>query len=317
MQYTVQASLILGQTGSGLAPLVGAEAMATLRRALRQRLAEIAKDSDRLYALVEVDQRFVWPLAAKRALAVNGCRIDIGRASSSTTQSLTIRLLDLASALELTADLSNEMVEVFRATQPLALQLFASLEMDESSGRRTTQADIELSWPELRIIASSHVTFRSPISPRHWLAMLLRESIPLSSALNQQLWMEFRHAEHDANADGVLDEAELAALGKTMNGHLEFSLADEDDNQSVSVEELVGYFERGMPCVPAPPAKLQVVDGDALEYAKRQIGKYDLNGDGMLTKSEWEKMIIKPTGADANGDGVITAEEYAAFRAKK
>lgn len=54
--------------------------------------------------------------------------------------------------------------------------------------------------------------------------------------------------------------------------------------------------------------------GSQLDWAKRQIAKYDQNGDGQLTANEWEKMIIKPTGADGNGDGVITVEEYAAFR---
>ena len=54
-----------------------------------------------------------------------------------------------------------------------------------------------------------------------------------------------------------------------------------------------------------------------MEWAQRQIAKYDLNRDSQLTANEWEKMIIKPTGADGNGDGVITVEEYAAFRAKK
>lgn len=54
-----------------------------------------------------------------------------------------------------------------------------------------------------------------------------------------------------------------------------------------------------------------------VEWAQKNINKYDKNGDGALTANEWEKMIIKPTGADANGDGVITVEEYAAFRASK
>jgi hypothetical protein len=56
--------------------------------------------------------------------------------------------------------------------------------------------------------------------------------------------------------------------------------------------------------------------GPQMEWATRQIGKYDSNGDGQLTANEWDKMLIKPTGADSNGDGIITVEEYAAFRAK-
>jgi Ca2+-binding EF-hand superfamily protein len=59
------------------------------------------------------------------------------------------------------------------------------------------------------------------------------------------------------------------------------------------------------------------IGGTQMEWATRQIEKYDKNGDGQLTASEWEAMIIKPIGADANGDGILTAEEYAEFRAKK
>lgn len=59
------------------------------------------------------------------------------------------------------------------------------------------------------------------------------------------------------------------------------------------------------------------IGGTQMEWAKRQIAKYDTNGDNQLTAKEWEKMLIKPTGADTSGDGVITVEEYAAFRAKK
>ena len=58
-------------------------------------------------------------------------------------------------------------------------------------------------------------------------------------------------------------------------------------------------------------------DSATMQLAARLIGKYDTNGDGQLTASEWEKMLIKPVGADSNGDGVITVEEYAAFRSKK
>jgi hypothetical protein len=54
-----------------------------------------------------------------------------------------------------------------------------------------------------------------------------------------------------------------------------------------------------------------------LEWAKRQIGKYDKNADGTLSKDEWEKMIVKPDGADKDRDGRLTPEEYAAYRASK
>jgi len=58
-------------------------------------------------------------------------------------------------------------------------------------------------------------------------------------------------------------------------------------------------------------------DNAQVEWAKKQIAKYDKNADGKLTVDEWNNMIVKPDGADANGDGAITIEEYAAFRSKK
>ncbi|GIX00627.1 MAG: hypothetical protein KatS3mg111_3959 [Pirellulaceae bacterium] len=51
-----------------------------------------------------------------------------------------------------------------------------------------------------------------------------------------------------------------------------------------------------------------------LDWAQRQIEKYDSDGDKVLTAEEWSKMLIKPEGADADGDGKLTVEEYARFR---
>lgn len=52
-----------------------------------------------------------------------------------------------------------------------------------------------------------------------------------------------------------------------------------------------------------------------IEWASKQIAKYDKNGDGALTPNEYSEMPIPPKNEwDFDGDGRITAEEYARGR---
>ena len=119
--------------------------------------------------------------------------------------------------------------------------------------------------------------------------------------------------------DNQLSADEFSNLVKELNRPMSFENADKDDNKSVTVEELFEYLESGGPMLRSSPTDAPssaASSNPRLEWAKRTINKYDLNGDGQLTANEWEQMIIKPTAADANHDGIITAEEYAAFREK-
>ena len=50
------------------------------------------------------------------------------------------------------------------------------------------------------------------------------------------------------------------------------------------------------------------------EVTERLFQKYDVDGDGRLSRTEWKKMLIQPTGADLNEDGFLTVEEYLKFR---
>ena len=122
-----------------------------------------------------------------------------------------------------------------------------------------------------------------------------------SSEWNQETLEEF--LKWDLNQDGIIIAQEcLTALanGVRVDGGSSSASASAPSSSSSS------------------PSASSSSSGDAqLDWAKRQIGKYDSNGDGQLTANEWNKMIIKPVGADGNGDGVLTAQEYAEFRAKK
>ena len=64
-----------------------------------------------------------------------------------------------------------------------------------------------------------------------------------------------------------------------------------------------------------PPVDIAnvVVDERTRKYAEAIIKKNDKNGDGVLTASEWESMLMNPSGADFDRDGRITVDEYAAY----
>ncbi len=118
-----------------------------------------------------------------------------------------------------------------------------------------------------------------------------------SSSWNQETLAEFQ--KWDLNRDGIILPSECAtALDRGSRvGNSSSGSTSTATRSTASSKPAIG--------------------GTQMEWAKRQIQKYDQNRDGQLTAKEWENMLIKPVGADANGDGVLTVEEYAAFRARK
>ena len=88
---------------------------------------------------------------------------------------------------------------------------------------------------------------------------------------------------------------------------LQFVKADTNSDGLVTIDELTHYKPDPNQVEKSPPQ---------IEWAMRQIGKYDSDGDGQLSVAECARMIIKPTGADTDGDGFITAKEYSDYRAR-
>lgn len=133
-------------------------------------------------------------------------------------------------------------------------------------------------------------------------------------------------ARSDANADGqvMMNEFSSSWDVETLNEFLKWDLNNDGviipsecliavENGARAGLSTASSSSRGSSASPSA-GNLSATE---MDWAKRQIGRYDTNGDGQLTPKEWENMILKPIGADTSGDGVITAEEYAAFRAKK
>ncbi len=129
-----------------------------------------------------------------------------------------------------------------------------------------------------------------------------------SSTWNSETLNEF--LKWDLNSDGIITAREcLAALeggarvsGSTSSSSTASSSSSAEDSKSSGSSAAAGGG--GTP------------DALTMEWAQRQIAKYDKNNDNQLTAKEWESMFVDPSGADVNGDGIITVEEYAAFRAK-
>lgn len=116
------------------------------------------------------------------------------------------------------------------------------------------------------------------------------ESVPWGSDPN----------ESDANRDGVLSKAELAARtqqrwssrsrgGRSSWSRRSSSSSSRDSDNSSSPN----------------------VDGRIRRYAESLLKQYDKNKNGVLEKDEWSRMRGSPSEADRNGDGVLTQDELA------
>ncbi|OYW12966.1 MAG: hypothetical protein B7Z55_17640, partial [Planctomycetales bacterium 12-60-4] len=114
-----------------------------------------------------------------------------------------------------------------------------------------------------------------------------------SSSLTAETLAEFQ--KFDLNNDFIITAKECLAAVRNGASSSSKSSSSSSTSSSASVE---------------PSTSGTTSSGSVnLDWAKRQVDKYDKNKDGKLTVDEWSSMTVKPDGADANGDGAITAEE--------
>jgi len=136
----------------------------------------------------------------------------------------------------------------------------------------------------------------------------------------ERYYSEMMVAKLDLDGDGKLSLEEASSESMQpkylMIGSAIAAEIDLDKDAFLSIDELLARM-KVRPPRPAPVQSNLLAEPAQLEWAMRQIAKYDKNRDGQLTVDEWSVMLSSPKGADANGDGVITVEEYADYRMSK
>src|SRR5690606_2547308 len=110
-----------------------------------------------------------------------------------------------------------------------------------------------------------------------------------SSSWNAETLAEFM--KWDLNNDGIITVRECVAVGEQ---NPESSAGRSADKSSAGGGSATASPAAGAGSA-ASAGKVE------MEWAARQIAKYDSNNDNQLTANEWQEMIIKPTGADSNG----------------
>ncbi len=120
----------------------------------------------------------------------------------------------------------------------------------------------------------------------------------------------------DTNGDGVITPQEcLLAVrnGVSASGGMSSGSSSRSTYPVAGASSSPVSPGAASPAVSEEAVKNVDVNSKNYEFANRMLTRYDLNKDGALTVDEWDKMIIKPTPADANSDGRITIPEYAAW----
>ncbi len=116
----------------------------------------------------------------------------------------------------------------------------------------------------------------------------------------------------DRDKDGKVTIAESAdELARAFA--IEATVLDNDHDQLISIDEYIAYRDEWH-CsffrIKGKPTEAYI------EFAKKQVKKYDKDNDGKLSTEEQSKMIVSPNAADTDNDGYVDALEYAAYRAR-
>lgn len=142
-----------------------------------------------------------------------------------------------------------------------------------------------------------------------------------AAVISEQTLAEF--GKWDLNADGLITRREAVASNRSGG-----SVASSAESEAAPpARDTSPPTRASAPASPSadsssaasgqPPSRTGKYSDAEFEWAKRQIKRYDADGDGVLARSEWEKMVVKPFNADTNRDGKITVEEYATHGALK
>lgn len=324
----LQALKILEAVRGSLDDLLNDDGMAKLTAAIRKQLIDLAASREKLVTAVEiVDPSF-------DVVTLNGQGIKIvdyytagviSRNSSKRNAYITLEIMNFIQNMQLGTILDAELKSLHLATVPLSNELYLLIKDANPFNYRQSTSLISIDLANLpRDLGDSRKFFTFP-SQQLWLAAIFQNQLvrmfpqivtddtrTTQSRALKRAWTESRFARIDSNADQKLNDSEFAEFAHGLFLKLEFKVADQNEDLFVTFEELFATLENASLQSPIFPER--ALPQEKYEWAKRQIAKYDLNGDDQLTADEWQKMILKPNGADTNNDGVITVEEYQNFR---
>ena len=300
---------------------------AELLDVIRRRLGELAKDHDRLTTILPIDQHrerayYKFPQRAPTSGPLNlpipianRFSFEEGRgwARPPNTQELRnvgavppyvesecVALIATMARLQGTSMCEKELTLIAEVTWPdfdsLMTQTGSRLLTEPDQGRRQTEP-----WSKV-----SNATWLGWGIHRelYWYFMQQNEAPPQLSQVMKRTLSRLYFLQADRNSDGKLSGEEF--------GTPKVSLADANKDGNLDFDEF-----RALSWQDQEAPKNVAITGPDLDWATKQIARYDTNGDGKLTEEEWSKMLLRPTGADTNGDGEITVEEFLKFGQRK
>jgi Ca2+-binding EF-hand superfamily protein len=126
-----------------------------------------------------------------------------------------------------------------------------------------------------------------------------------ASEWNDELIQEFFN--FDFNRDGVITAEE--AIRSVEEGPANQSMTSTSATASSSNSSSSSGTAAAPEFKPLPEGTQ--ADEKYVKVVQRIVERYDKNGDGVLTPSEYGSMLMSPAAADADRDGKITINEYA------
>lgn len=247
------------------------------------------------------------PNLMSTALAAEDAKLFLTVAGSIPQTYVEYELLKVVEVFQLGELLQNELRTVVDFLSSHVERMVSRLSRGSLKQNRS-QVTLDITWPALEVSVrgasiSSLRDVAVQLDRQDWLAFILYEAayrqLPAidqmklveelrQSIKRQQLIETYQQA--DTDNDGRLSYVEAEALIPDP------AATDADKDQTITLQEF-----------------LEAQHSYLIESARRQIAKYDTNGDGALTGDEWDKVAgVPPLQAiDSNGDGRITAEEYA------